>query len=410
MRRKLAVSSLLVICLLMSGCAYTPSRDKQINTIAKPYVFSLAGWEIHTLADELRSDAVHAGTTNDKTSYRASVDKYFNTVTSLAFWRSRLNSVRAGKLAGEPAAIMKEIEKLESLISDLAGTVETTLAAQITDVLIDDGIFYATDGQSGKKANFPPVFFRLEVLPKLLVLSPRDHIESIKEFTLQPEMTVAEMETVENAISVLGLSALITDIGGFGGTYPTMVYPFSNLRFTISAAAEEWLHQYLALRPLGFLYMLDTAGIARDYDIATINETVATIVSEEIAGSVLHKYYPDVTGNNTTETNATGDFDFNQEMREIRLAVDEYLARGDFSVAESFMNRKRDYLESKGYYIRKLNQAYFAFNGTYAASPTSVNPAGAQLRQLRQESSSLKTFLDKVSSFTCLEQLEDSLD
>jgi hypothetical protein len=410
MRRKLAVSALLFISLLAGGCVHTPSREHQINTIVCPYVFSLTGWEIRTICEELRSDADHAGPTPDKTGFRTFVDEYFAAVASLADRRSRLSAVRAGKQAGEPVLLQAQIDDLEFKRSTLAGTVESTLAAQITDVLIDEGIFNPANGQSSTKVNFPPVFFRLEVLPNLLVLSSRDRIESIKEITLQPEMTAAEMETIEDAISGLGLSAIVTDIGGLGGTYPTMVYPYSSLRFTISAAAEEWLHQYLAFRPLGFLYMLDTAGIARNYDIATMNETVAAIVSQEIADSVLKIYYPDIDVNNTTESTTTSGFDFNQEMREIRLSVDEYLAKGDIRGAESFMTQKRDYLESKGYYIRKLNQAYFAFNGTYAASPTSVSPIGAQLRQLRQENPSLKSFLDKVGSFTSLKQLEDSLD
>jgi hypothetical protein len=410
MRRKLAVSALLVICLLMGGCTHTPSREKQINAIVRPYTFSLAGWEIHIIAGELRSDDDHDSATHDKTGYRASVDDYFTTVDSLTEKRARLYAVRTGKQEGETASLQAQIDELESKRSTLAGTVENTLAAQITDILFDDGIFRPSNDKSGVKSNFPPVFFRLEVLPKLLVLSPRDHIESIKEITLQPNMNAAEMESVEEAIDGLGLSAIVTDIGGLGGTYPTMVYPYSSLRFTVSAAAEEWLHQYLAFRPLGFYYMLDRVGISRNYDIATMNETIAAIVSQEIADQVLQKYYPDIPVNNSTETTTTDGFDFNREMREIRLAVDAYLVRGDISGAESFMVQKRDYLESQGYYIRKLNQAYFAFNGTYAASPTSVNPVGDQLRQLRQDSLSLKAFLDKVSTFTSLKQLEESLD
>jgi len=37
----------------------------------------------------------------------------------------------------------------------------------------------------------------------------------------------------------------------------------ADLRFTIDAAAEEWLHQYLAFKPLGFNYVLNLLGINR---------------------------------------------------------------------------------------------------------------------------------------------------
>jgi hypothetical protein len=43
-----------------------------------------------------------------------------------------------------------------------------------------------------------------------------------------------------------------------------------------------------------------------------------------------------------------------------------------------------------------LNQAYFAFHGSYALSPASVDPTRNQLRQLRAKSPSLKAFVDRV--------------
>ena len=60
------------------------------------------------------------------------------------------------------------------------------------------------------------------------------------------------------------------------------------------------------------------------------------------------------------------------------------------------MEVERLKLVEKGYNLRKLNQAYFAFHGSYALSPASIDPIGPQLRQLRAASPSLKAFLDRV--------------
>jgi hypothetical protein len=49
-----------------------------------------------------------------------------------------------------------------------------------------------------------------------------------------------------------------------------------------------------------------------------------------------------------------------------------------------------------GYYIRKLNQAYFAFHGTYALSPTSVSPVAKQLEELRSYVPEVGEFLAAV--------------
>ncbi len=73
------------------------------------------------------------------------------------------------------------------------------------------------------------------------------------------------------------------------------------------------------------------------------------------------------------------------------------------------MEQKRKYLELNGHYIRKLNQAYFAFHGTYADSPTSISPIGIELRELRDRSSSLKDFLDTAAAMTHRQHLEESV-
>jgi hypothetical protein len=136
-----------------------------------------------------------------------------------------------------------------------------------------------------------------------------------------------------------------------------------------------------------------------------MNETVAGMVAKEIGALVYAKYYPGFDSG--TKVEAPGPvFDFNVEMREIRKTVDALLAQGKVEQAENFMEQKRQYLASKGYYIRKLNQAYFAWYGTYADSPTSISPIGAQMGQLRTESTSLKDFLRRAAALTGPEQLE----
>jgi hypothetical protein len=216
------------------------------------------------------------------------------------------------------------------------------------------------------------------------------------------------MESIEAQVDKLGVSSLVVGLGGLS-TYPSYVTDEADLQFIIETAVHEWLHQYLTFTPLGFRYMLDLAGVRRDYDIATINETVVSMVSKEIGGMIYKEQYgrdgKDSTGQDTAESG----FNFNREMREIRKAVDDYLAKGKIEQAEQFMEQKRQYLADNGYYIRKLNQAYFAFYGAYADSPTSISPIGVELRKLREQSDSLKEFLDTVMSMTSGQELAESV-
>ncbi len=83
-------------------------------------------------------------------------------------------------------------------------------------------------------------------------------------------------------------------------------------------------------------------------------------------------------------------------MQRVRQKVDVLLAQGKIEEAEAYMEAERLKLVEKGYNLRRLNQAYFAFHGSYALSPGSVDPTGPQIRQLRAASPSLKSFLDKI--------------
>jgi hypothetical protein len=189
-----------------------------------------------------------------------------------------------------------------------------------------------------------------------------------------------------------------------------------DLRATIETAAHEWAHQYLAFKPLGARYVLYLTGLTHDPDITRLNETAADLIGKEIGDLVYEKHYRDRLETSSNQPPAVDQpvgpvaplFDFNAEMRQTRLQVDKLLSEGKVTEAEEYMKERRDDLEQQGYYIRKLNQAYFAFYGSYADSPTSVDPIGAAMRQLRERSGSLERFLERVSSIVTERGLEDS--
>ena len=69
----------------------------------------------------------------------------------------------------------------------------------------------------------------------------------------------------------------------------------------------------------------------------------------------------------------------------------------------------RQFLAANGRLIRKINQAFFAFHGSYASSPASVSPINEQLKVLRRRSDSLEDFLKLVASFGSIQEFLDYL-
>jgi hypothetical protein len=156
--------------------------------------------------------------------------------------------------------------------------------------------------------------------------------------------------------------------------------------------------------------------------LQTINETVADLISEEIKLAVLQEYYPehapappsDAAGLPLSEEEQLHrslfesrryylySFDFRHEMHKTRVVVDRLLSEGKVEEAEAYMEKRRNFFWDNGYRLRKINQAYFAFHGSYAASPGgaasgSANTLGNNLRNLRQEMPSLAAYVRKVA-------------
>ncbi len=398
--------SLLLVCLLSGSC--TPARrfDSYLSSIVKPYRFSIMKWEFRTIPYEANQWIF--GRYEKIDDEVRTVTEYFSSIERIKTLKSEIDAINADDRKSDLASPEAELNRLHERKMALENTVERIMERQVRENLAQQGIFNPIDKYIRLKISFPPVNFKLSKPPYLLVISPRDRIESMREITLQPSISLKEIEDIEAKVDKLGVSSLVVELGGCA-TYPSFVTNEASLRFTIDTATEEWLHQYLAFKPLGFLYLLDLTGARRNYDIAIMNETLASMVSKEISSIICEKYYSRYENGANQNQVAESGFDFNREMREIRRVVDAYLARGEVEPAEEFMEQKRQELASMGYHIRKLNQAYFAFYGTYADSPTSISPIGLELKKLRSQSASLKDFLNTVAAMTSRQNLRDSI-
>jgi hypothetical protein len=398
---------LVLLCLIGGGCSPEVGLDASLNSIVKPYRFDIVSWELEALSGELEEMLFgDEGVSADESPV---VLEYFSVMEKIRALSREIEEVRSGVKTGDIALLEAEMNILQKQQEALERQAEKIIEGQIRETLTQLGIFNPLNGCIGLETGFPPVNFIIEEPPKILVVSLRDNIESIREITLVTDINLEEIENIEGAVDELGVSSLVVNIGGIA-TYPAFVASSASLRFTINAAIEEWLHQYLFFKPLGFMYALDLLGVSRGYEIAIINETLAGMVSNEIGDILYQNYYAKYDEETSQAGAAESEFDFNQEMRDIRRQVDEYLARGEIELAEEFMEKKRLYLISQDYYIRKLNQAYFAFYGTYADSPTSIDPIGVELRTLRDKCDSAKDFLGKVALMTSRSELIESIE
>lgn len=320
----------------------------------------------------------------------------------------RLNQQLVGKYASsgilDPYALAAR-DRARDQARALEPSVNRILSRQVQQELEAEGLGIRF-GQV-----FPAVSFRFTELPAVLVVSPRQRIDRALTVTLHGDLSLQDVERIEDEVARLGYSTLVVPIGGLG-TYPSMIPPGSDLAHTLKVIAHEWVHHYLAVNPLGWRYAL---SIETDDQVITMNETASDIVGGEIGRRTYTRYYgtlpPEHLKAESAEAAQPGEEaqEFPRLMRETRQAVDQLLAAGKVEEAELYMEQQRQYLAQRGYYIRKLNQAYFAFYGSYAAQPGFANPVGEALQRLYRGSGSLAEFARRVADMSSYHDLVRAL-
>lgn len=386
-------SFVLLLPLLLLVLTARPAQQDTLGALAAPYGYNLVRYEVSTLTEKLsfRLLAPLRGDIPDERRGRESAVRFFQLRGDANRARRELDAAVVLRRTPEDITpIEARLAALERRIEAVRPQVEYVLERDLRQTLVEQGL-----GGSllGARALFPPVQVHFASLPNVLIVSPRDRIQLQRTFLLDDSLSLAQMEQMEAQVARENLSGLVERVGGIA-TYPAMIPDGASLRSTLTTSAHEWTHHFLAFRPLGRAYWSSET-------MTTINETVADTVGGEIGREVLRAYAPRPAQPPapTQQDGASAAprerdvFSFSREMRATRLQADTLLAQGKVDDAERYMEERRQFLAEHGYYLRKLNQAYFAFHGTYGDSAASASPIGGQVAAIRARSRSLAEFL-----------------
>lgn len=410
-------TAILVGIVLIAVPGARPNTQEQHFAalgIARDYLFGFVEWEIDALADKTANALVAPQRYMRSGEQTRFVRDYLQLVQSIKTTERAVEQIYINPEIADPEAASANLrafrDQLRTEQRSQQAVAEGIIEAQIAELLVEYG--FSTGG-----AAVPPVAIRFTQLPTILIVSPRDRIERTGAYALEHGLTVEEMEKLEASVDDdLDVSSLIVPLGGLA-VYPAMLIETPYLPDAFSVGAHEWTHHYMTFYPLGLNY-----GVTPE--LYTMNETVANIVGDEITWAVLSRYYPDfapqppdytpqppAAASAAPAAGQTPAFDFRQEMRATRMHADAMLAAGHVAEAERYMEQRRTVFVEHGYAIRKLNQAYFAFYGSYADQPgaTGADPIGPALRELRYYSVSLLEFVRTVREITSYAELQVEL-
>ncbi|MBN1955012.1 MAG: hypothetical protein JW900_08185 [Anaerolineae bacterium] len=408
-RSGLLILLILILVLVEADGSPPAALSTGVERMIADLQFHFWSWEVDAVRGKFTHWLLQPQRYMEDPDRNAFVRDYMERIGQIQGLRWQIETIYADPAVDDPGADTAEMrERLGQLLDQAQSRqpiAEAIIEEQVGFVLVQEGL-----GLLGQP--FPPVGVRFTPLPCMLVVSPRDRIATVYNHTLVHGLNAAQQEAVEGEIDErFDVSSLVTHIGGLSA-WPAMLLESSYLPWVQEVAAHEWTHHYLEMFPLGWAY--------EQHEARTINETTASIVGYAVGRTVLARYYPDLLPPEVEPSPSAPPpeppdpppFDFRLEMRETRVEVDRLLAEGAIDEAETYMEMRRQFFWENGYQIRKLNQAYFAFHGSYADEPGAAgeDPIGPAVRQLWDQSPSLRAFLSRINGVTTLAQLQAALE
>ncbi|MFN2283087.1 MAG: hypothetical protein ACK2UQ_01605 [Anaerolineae bacterium] len=410
--RAVSIALLLVGVLFFVSGEGGPPQDFRfrLNVTTTHWAFNFFTWEVKTIARKLAFGALNPQRFMDEDQRARFVLDYLDQVREASQLTNEISRAYSNPEIGDPAAATQTqqdtLNELRAQMQRSGLVAEAILGEQVGSILRSGGF--------GMLAQIlPPVSSTFTPLPYLLVISPREIIQSIYQRPLVAGLTAANQDSIEQEIESMfaDKSAYVTGIGGLAA-YPAMLLESSSIDWVSDTVAHEWSHHYLVFYPLGFYY--DRSGETR-----TLNETAASLMGDWAGQEIILRFYAQYLNRpkhlpnplTLTEEEVVANqayFDFGAEMHLTRVTVDQLLADGKIEEAEAYMEERRRYFVANGYRIRRLNQAYFAFHGAYASTTGAAgkDPIGPAVRQAWALSATPREFLHTLGSITTLAALE----
>ena len=406
------ISAILCVVMLANSVYMPADFTERVRAFTRGIEFDYTAWEWDAVFLKLAQSALGAQRYLSAADQERTVQSCMTLITDLADTQSKIDQIYADPKVADPQKsahdlVLKQTD-LQNQRRQLEPICESILQQQASQALAETGL--TLGGQT-----LPPLLYHVTPLPLALIVSPRDTIRQDAIISLLPDLTLEQITLLEQRVEKrFNVSALVVEIGGMG-TYPPMVASTADLSWLTDTIVHEWTHNYLEFRPLGWNYSTTS-------ELRTMNETTASIVGGEVGRLIMRRYYPDQvpalpfveqiappqwmqSGSQTAQS-----FDYRAEMHTTRLRVDALLADGKTSEAEEYMEARRRFFWDNGYQIRRLNQAYFAFHGAYAATPVGAfgsDPVGPAVRALRAEAGTLAEFLNRISWLTSFDKLKN---
>jgi len=412
-KRAYWITFFLLLKPIIVGPSIVSQADpiERVRAFTRTFEFDYVSWTLNAFGVKFGQLALHTDDYIDKAEKSKTVLSELDVIHQINQVEAQLNDIYSDPAISNPetasAKLLAQLHELRDHQALLEPLAETILQEQVGVIVAEAGLTFG--GQA-----IPSVLYRTTPPPDALIVSPRDVIRQDQDISISPGISIDQVEKLEDQVDKsLNVSSLVVGIDGIG-LYPTMVQETTDINRLTEVVAHEWVHNYLTLHPLGISYL-------NSPELRTMNETAASIAGLELGRAVIARFYPEylppppapaVPSNAQTQPASPPDFNYQAEMHLTRVTTDRLLSEGKITAAEDYMDQRRLFFWDNGYHFRKINQAFFAFYGAYAdqpGGPAGADPVGTAVRLLREKSSSLADFINRMAWMWNFEQLKKAV-
>lgn len=242
--------ALCTLFILLRGEVSLPmDLNSRLNRMVADQTFDFTTWEIDALIRKLVYRLVGPHRYMDDATQAQFVLDYLDKVQEAQRIDADIDRVYTDPQVDDPdfasAEMQTDLAQLRMEMADEAPIAEAILEDQVSSVLRSGGF-------GPVLSVLPPVSGLFTPLPYILIVSPREKIESIYQQQLVAGFTAAQQDDIEKEVTgkFPDYSAYTTGIGGLAA-YPAMLLESSSIDWVADVMAHEWVHHYLSFHRLG---------------------------------------------------------------------------------------------------------------------------------------------------------------
>ena len=222
--------------LLLEKSVSSPSDPSEtLYAFTRPLEFDYVSWTLDAIGIKIGQHALDAADYLPKNDRSETVLECLGLIQQIKELKIKINDIYSDPKINDPdsesTVFRLQIDELQQQKSKLLPLAEEIIQQQVSEIAVEYDL--ALGGQV-----IPPVLYHTTPPPDALIISPRNVIRQDNDISISPDISIDQMEALENQVDkTLNVSSLVVEIGGIG-VYPSMVMEITDINSLVEVVSH----------------------------------------------------------------------------------------------------------------------------------------------------------------------------